>query len=82
MGVKISVSTSTMQPPAPKISEVHFNILNLKNKKNGPISFVFSEISFVFSMWISRAQNKFLNKVCFLSLFTGTIRNPKNTNQQ
>ena len=33
MGVKISVSTSTMQPPAPKLSEVHFNILNLKNTK-------------------------------------------------
>ena len=33
MGVKISVSTSTMQPPAPKISEVHFNIFDLKNKK-------------------------------------------------
>ena len=25
MGVKISVSTSTMQPPAPKLSEIHFN---------------------------------------------------------
>ena len=36
MGVK-------MQPPATKLSKVHLNILNLKNK-NCPISFVFSEI--------------------------------------
>ena len=49
MGVNISVRTSTMRPPAPKLSEVHLNILNLKIKK-GPISFVFSEISFVFFM--------------------------------
>ena len=32
MGVKISISTSTMQHPAPKLSKVHLNILNLKNK--------------------------------------------------
>jgi hypothetical protein len=43
MGIKISVSTYTMQSPASKLSEVHFNILDLKNK-NGPISVVFSEI--------------------------------------
>ena len=34
MGVNICVSTSTMQPPAPKLSKVHLNILNLKKKKN------------------------------------------------
>ena len=32
MGVNISVSTSTMQTPAPKLSKVHFDISNLKNK--------------------------------------------------
>ena len=32
MGVKSYVRTSTMQPVAPKLSKVHFNILNLKNK--------------------------------------------------
>ena len=35
------------QPPTPKLSKVHFDILNLINK-NGPISIVFSGISFVF----------------------------------
>ena len=33
MGVNISVSTSTMQLPAPKLSEVRFYIFNLKNQK-------------------------------------------------
>jgi hypothetical protein len=33
MGVKSSVSTFTIQPPAPNLSEVHFYILNLKNRK-------------------------------------------------
>ena len=30
MGVNISVSISKMQLPAPKLTEVHFNSLNLK----------------------------------------------------
>ena len=32
MGVKSCVRTSTIQPAAPKLSKVHFNILNLKNE--------------------------------------------------
>ena len=67
MGVKISVSTSTMQPPAPKLSEVHFNILNLKNK-NGPISFVFSEISFVFPICFGPDENQHQIKENFWNL--------------
>ena len=31
MFVRISVMNSTIQPPAPKLSKVHFNILKLKN---------------------------------------------------
>ena len=32
MGVKSSVRTFTIQPAAPKLSKVHIDILNLKNK--------------------------------------------------
>ena len=39
-------SSSTIQPAAPKLSKVHFNILNLKNKY-GSIYFVFFGISFL-----------------------------------
>ena len=41
MGVKIFVRTSTMQPPAPNLSKVHFNILNLKNKKGSNFLCIF-----------------------------------------
>ena len=47
---------STMQLPAPKLSKVHFNILNLENE-NCLISFVFSEISYVFLMWFESGQD-------------------------
>ena len=33
MGVKSFVKTSTIQPAAPKLFTVHFDILNLKNLK-------------------------------------------------
>ena len=49
MGVKSFVKTSTIQPVAPILFKVHFDILNLKDK-NGSISFVFSEIALVFPM--------------------------------
>ena len=32
MGVKSCVGTSTIQPAAPKVSKVHFNILNLEKQ--------------------------------------------------
>ena len=33
MGVKSFVKTSTIQPAAPKLLKVHFDIINLKNSK-------------------------------------------------
>ena len=57
MGVQISVSTSTMQAPARNLSEVNFNILNIK-LKNVPISFELSEMSFVFPIWFGPDENQ------------------------
>ena len=46
MGVKSSVRTSTIQPAAPKLSKVHFDILNLKNKKMVRFPLYFLEFPF------------------------------------
>ena len=51
MGVKISVSTSTIQP----LSKVHFNIFN--KKKYVQIFFVFSGLSFVFLLCLEGGQD-------------------------
>ena len=54
MGVKIPLSTS-----APKLSEAHFNILNLKKiKKNGPIFFVFPFFIVLCLMKMNTKSNK------------------------
>ena len=48
MGVKSSVRTSTIQPAAPKLSKVNFNILNLKNIKKFWFPSYFLESSLYF----------------------------------
>ena len=62
MSVKSFFKTSTLQPAAPKLLKVEFDILNLKNK-NGPISFVFSGISFIFSMCFVSDENQNQNQM-------------------
>ena len=57
MGVKSFVKTSTIQPAAPKLLKVQFDISNLTHKKCR-ISFVFSEISSVFSMCFVSDENQ------------------------
>jgi hypothetical protein len=66
MDVKSSARTSTIQLAAPKLSTVYFNILNLKKKIYGPISFLYFGISFVFLMYFF-PQPKF-RKSYFLQL--------------
>ena len=58
MGVKLSVSTFKMQPPASKLSEVYFNILNLKNKKWSNFLCIFWIISFVFPICFGPDENQ------------------------
>jgi hypothetical protein len=57
MGEKSFCETSTIQPTTPKLFKVHFDIFNLKNE-NGPISFKFSGISFLFSMCFVPDENQ------------------------
>jgi hypothetical protein len=51
MVVKSSVGTSTIRPAAPKMSKVHFNILNLKYEKNSNFLCIFWNILCIFHVY-------------------------------
>ena len=59
IGVKIYGNTSTMQHPAPKLSKVHFNILNLKNKTLSDfLYFLKFPLYFQRALWDSKQRRK------------------------
>ena len=64
MGVKSSVRTSTIQPAAPKLSKVHFNILNLKNKIWSDFLCIFWNFLCIFDVIFSSTK---ILKIIFLT---------------
>ena len=67
MVVKIVVSSYTIQPPAPKLSNVHFNILNIKYKKIAqfPLYFMEFPVYFQYALGLMKINTK-SNKTLFV----------------
>jgi hypothetical protein len=66
MGVKSFVKTSTIQPAAPKLFKVHFDILNLKNKKWSNFLCIFWNFRCFFHVLFHHQIKKNFRKLLFI----------------